>query len=236
MGNKKVWALLMLGWFISGSTVNALQIKKVSDNQLALGSISTNALTKIAVEDDRISNIKGPDGVYLIKNDLIEGSVYLKPQNPRDRAPFILFVSTESGGHFMLRLTPTVMASDTILLKEQGGHQKVAEHFEKSMPYLDTLSVLIDDMVHHVTPEGYGVRLVKGKRQWLREGLRSQCLTRYEGANLTGEVFLIQNRSGQIVYLTEKDFNESGVRAVALLNTTLPPKSETFLYRVVRHG
>jgi hypothetical protein len=110
---KLVFILMSIGYL--QETV-ALQTKRVTDNETIEAVISNKELTRIAILHDRIRSSYGLEGMYELKNDPIQGALFIKPVE-QQLAPFTLFIGTEKNHNYVLHLTPKEQLGDTLLLK-----------------------------------------------------------------------------------------------------------------------
>jgi hypothetical protein len=93
--------------------------------------------------------------------------------------------------------------------------------------------------MHNNSPlEGFTISPAKVSK--LKRKPKGQLIKRldtvYLGEKLSGEIWFVENQTGKVVTLSESDFYEKGVRAVAILYKDLPNTTSTQVYRVVSHG
>lgn len=213
----------------------SLQIKPISDNGATEAVISTNELTRITVDQDRIVRVRGLEGIYDMKNDLAQGAIFIRSLE-NQKQPFTIFIATEHNRNYVLHLTPKEQAADTILLKPKEIPREKAKHWENHLPYIKTLTLLIADMMKDNVPEGYTVdSIVKAKPQRVTNTMSTQLLRVYHGVHWEGRVYQIKNRSKQTLTLSEHDFYQLGDHAIALSNLILPPHGQALLYKVTSH-
>ena len=233
--NKKSLALLLLLGLTSSSF--ALQLRPILDNGTAKAYVSIQGETRIAVENDRILDVKGPDGAYVRTNDNTQGTVFIQPTVAFQKKPFTLFITTEQNHYYLLRIIPRDQNSDNILLQPAGVINPLAAHWEQSSPYTVALTQLLQDMVNRTSPEGYAVDPVrKTKKQYLGSVAVIKLTRIYSGAHLQGDIYCVKNRTGNDLHLTEREFYQPGDRAIALSNLVVAPGGQTWLYKVRNHG
>lgn len=232
--NKPVWRwIVAIVSLVLVSPCFALQTKTITDNEAINADISINELTRIAVDQDRIVRVRGLDGVYDMKNDPIQGALFIRPMADNQKKPFTLFIATEQNHNYVLHLMPKDQAADTILLKPKGVQKEKAARWESSSPYIKTLTFLMTAMMTNTVPPGYAVDVLhKVKRQHLNHHLKVQLVRVCSGCHLKGYVYRVINQSKHPRTLTESDFYQAGDRSIALSNLTIAPKGEVFLYRV----
>lgn len=229
------WPLIFLIVFMMND-VHALKIKSVVDNETASAKISSTDITRIFVQGDRIKSVRGLKGAYTRENDEKNGEIYIQPTSLYKERAFTILIETELGRHFTLLLSPTFSPSETLMLVAKGVGHKRASHFEKANPYELTIHHLIRDMKSGEMPEGYFIRQMDNKQSYqLGKKFKIKLKTIYEGLNLGGEIFEIQNMQGRVLTLDERQFYKNGVRAISLDSTVIPAKAKINLYRVVSH-
>jgi len=219
--------------FLLISPCFALQIKPINENSAVKAEISTNELTRIAIDQDRIVRVRGLEGAYDMKSDSVQGAIFIRPSADYQAKPFTLFLATEQNHNYVLHLTPKDKTADTILLKPKGVKNEKATHWENSSPYTKTLAVLTTAMITDAKPSGYAVDAVSHtKRHHITNHITAQLIRVYSGAHLRGYVYLVKNSSNQTCTLTEQAFYQKGDRSIALSNLVIAPKGEVLLYKV----
>ncbi len=225
-------SLLLLLFSASSFALN--QVKSFTENQTLLVTVSGMTLNRIFVKGDRIIDVKGDAGTYNLKNDPVDGSIYIQPSPDYIGKTFSIFVSTEAGRHVTLWLAPESVPAATIELDPVGGSQMVAAGWEQGSQYTNLLTSIIKNMINGVAPDGYGQTAVTAKPVQI-VGLSIQLVMVYNGMNLQGQIYNVTNTSNHAVFLSEDQFYDTGVRAIALSNLSLNPAETGVLYKVVDH-
>jgi len=227
---------LLLFYLLLTSNVYALQVRSVVDNETTAVKISSVDVTRIFVQSDRIKSVKGLSGAYTRENDEKNGEIYIQPTALYQDHAFTILINTEQGRHFTLLLNPTSSPSETLMLVPKGVGRLRAARFEEAQPYELTINRLVRAMKNGVMPEGYAVREVNSRTTYhLGRQLNIHLKTIYEGLNLRGEIYVIQNRCAIPLQLDERQFYKRSVRAVSLDSIEVAPKGQVYLYRVVSH-
>lgn len=217
----------------------ALQTVSIADNQTRNITVSAHELSRIFVEGDRIQNVRGLEGAYILTKDIVQGQIYIKPTSPYQAKAFNLFITTEQGRNYNLVVTASAVSGQDIELKPSTPGKEV-ELWEKNTEYSQVLVKLITGMINDEVPSGYLVvypdRKAKRAKE-VKKAIKHNKLTislqkRYLGKYLSGEVFLVQNKSNDSVNLNEAMFSQTGARAIAFLPSVLPAKGQTMLFRV----
>lgn len=230
----KLLSLTFMLLLLSGTSF-AVQIKPVKNNQSVSAKISSSELSRIFVINDRIQATRGINGAYDIIKDEKQGMIFIKPSPYFANRPFNLFVTTEQGRTYNLLLMPMKIPAATIELKPLTPSIKLADHWERNSPYVETLIQLMNGMVNDKQPDGYVVIPVEGKISRF-PSFTMQLVTVYRGNNLQGEIWRIKSCVRKTVSIKPNEFFQRNTRAIALQDETLSSGSETYLYKVNDHG
>jgi conjugal transfer pilus assembly protein TraK len=199
---------------------------------MAVLVISDRELNRIFVANDRILAVRGIDGAYLLNKDENQGEIFIKPSAIYQARAFSIFVTTEQGHNYNLILVPVNIPARTIELKPLTG-SKQAERWERDGDYMEIIASLMTAMVNAKTPDGYALIVPHKEQVAVFDELKIVVTLVYSGKYLRGEVLSVTNESKHAVYLDERQFYHPNVRALALIEHNLEPKSKTLLYRVV---
>ena len=142
--------------FLLGQSCFALQTVSISDNRTQKITVSAQELSRIFVKDDRIQNVRGLEGAYILTKDAVQGQIYIKPTPPYQATPFNLFISTENGRNFNLFVTATEISGQDIQIKPSTP-SKAVEDWEKSSEYSQILIKLITSMINGEDLSGYSI-------------------------------------------------------------------------------
>lgn len=208
----------------------ATQIKIIHDNDTAQALVSTQGLTRIAVSHDRIINVRGPEGAYHIKNDNVQGAVFLQPT--RNTKPFTVFVATEQNHNYILHLMPTIQHADTILIQSSDQNVLKSVHRGKASSYNQAITQLMNAMVNHRHLEDYSIQLIPNQENYYSNIATFTLVQIYSGEYLQGEVYRVKNCTNHTVTLRENGFYQLNDRAIALKNPIVKPQGETWLYKI----
>ena len=210
----------------------ALQTVSIADNQTKNITISAHELSRIFVKEDRIQNVRGLEGAYILTKDAAQGQVYIKPTPPYQTKAFNLFVTTEKARNFNLVVTAATISGQDIELKPTTP-SKEAESWEKNSDYSQVLIKLISSMINDEVPSGYSLVYPDKKTKAIKyDNFTTKLQKRYLGKNLYGEVLLVQNRHNSPLNLTEQMFYQEGTRAVTILDSSIPANGHTSIFRV----
>jgi type-F conjugative transfer system secretin TraK len=227
---------LLLLWFIFFlPSCFALQTILIADDQTKRVTISNYELSRIFVKGDRIQNVRGLEGAYILTKDVIQGQIYIKPTPGYQEKPFNLYIATEKGHNFnLVIISKNVLGQDVEIKPITAGRE--AENWEKGSEYSQILTQLISSMVRDELPSGYSIVYPNAKDKKIKyDDVSLKLRKRYIGKNLYGEEYIIKNISNHPITLSESNFSCEGVRAVAISNLDILSKGQTILYRVVSH-
>lgn len=225
---KKVLLLTVALWSLEST---ALQIKEAVEDEKIKVKISLQDLNRMSFKDDRIKNIYGGDGSFILEHDESFGQVFLKPTLENGKKPIHLTIITEKGMIQDLMLLPQDIPSETIVVRG-GAQQEDVENWEQGDRYKTRLIDLICHLVQGKAPTGFEVKEVEEDiSEWKDvEMTRVRVL---KGSKYQGEVILVSNMKLVPITLNEKLFaSQRAVKAVSLEKFKLMPGETVELYRV----
>lgn len=222
-------------WFLVtsllfGTKLNAANIYPLDYLNTIEVHISQQGLTRITVKEDRINNIFGSAGEYVLEADEEQGQVFIRPLSLVK--PISLTLTTEKGHTQDLRLIPKDRIPEAIILQADQQREKdlknsVISHSE--IEYL--LYAAQDDRI----PLGYQAapldfRFVKGPYLLVRDlkGEKLRCLT-----------YGFKNESKSTFNLSEGEIAERlGIKhkiiAMLITTKTLTPGEGTDIHVVTK--
>jgi hypothetical protein len=95
----------------------ASQVLPLTENKRVEASISPDSMNRIAVANDRITQIFGDEGTFESQNDETTGQVFLKPTVENGTKNLSLTLITEQGITQDLTLKPTATSATTLIFK-----------------------------------------------------------------------------------------------------------------------
>ena len=104
----------------------AMQLLDAADHAEIEAEISATNVNRIALGGDRIAKVvRAPDG-FAVEHDAVSGDLYLRPSVPAASGeaagePVTLFVGTEKGFTYRLKLTPANRDSAQILIRNAAA-------------------------------------------------------------------------------------------------------------------
>ena len=123
-----VACLMFMGAFALPAPAAAMQILEAVDHAELAAEISATEVNRIALVGDRIARVvRAPDG-YAVEHDAVSGDLFLRPADAANpvAAPATLFIGTEKGFTYRLKLTPSDRDSAQILIRNAALSQDTA--------------------------------------------------------------------------------------------------------------
>lgn len=115
---------MFLFLFLFTSSLHAAQIRTLDELRAIDVSISEQDLTRITVKEDRILNVFGVTGDYVLETDESQGQIFIRPTQQENKKPFSLTLTTEKGRTQDLRLIPKNQPAEAIVLKAAEENQR----------------------------------------------------------------------------------------------------------------
>lgn len=100
---------------------HGLQVLEAADHAELEAEISGTAVSRIALENDRVIRVVQAPGGLSVEHDPVRGDVYLYPDGrvAGDGEPVVLYLGTEQGRTYRLSLTPADRGSAQILIRNR---------------------------------------------------------------------------------------------------------------------
>ncbi len=191
-------------------------------------SVSSNALNRLAVENDRIMTVKGITGQFELDKDGELGQVFIKPVATDKQELIHLFLLTEKGHTYPLSLTLHEGKAESILLMPM---EIEPTQWEQSSSYETLLRTLIAAMHNQKPLEGFRMNKIKIQLPHIKHAA-VKYLQSYTGKQLQGHVLEVSNTSKEELVLIEAFFQLKNVRAICILNPILSVNAKTHVYVV----
>lgn len=191
-------------------------------------SVSADGPNRVAVADRKIVNAIYDQTLLEVQTDEITGQIFVFP---RTKAPVALFLTTDRNETHSLTLVPDARMSQEIILgsrsiKEPESYKRPSTSLpvETASDLDTTLKNLIVALARNELP----VSMTATNR------CGDNCLRRFIGEEISGEVLVYKNKTSSHIALSERLFYEAGILAVAIENTELAAGQSTRVYRVHR--
>jgi type-F conjugative transfer system secretin TraK len=238
---------------LAGTTAHAAIIHPLDEKRVLEVPISQGELTRIKVKDDRILQVFGLAGEYVMETDDHQGQIFIRPlegrpvhvgeHDPRisdalvfrsSSKPINLTITTEAGHTQDLRLIPKDKPPEALILKvDTEIAQELAKEKQASAPlFREEVEELLHACREGRIPLGYkevplDLSTLQGPHLLVRE---------IQGQKLRGLTYRVHNNSQDAVVLSEPELAKELPKLIALLisKKTLNPGEGTDVYVVAR--
>jgi type-F conjugative transfer system secretin TraK len=227
----KILSMALLGGVLLSQPCLALQTFKMVDQQKTTAILSKEHYTRISVEEDRIQQIFGAEGIFDIQSDDERGQIFLKPFHSSLSKPVSITIVTEGGITQDIRLMPRPVEAQSILFKPE---ELMATEAPKVKSYRGELVELMQGMVYENFLEDYDKMPLKTVERPAKEGLEIEPVSFYLGDRYVGRLYTLKNIGDVPVSLSEQEFSKGGDVALLLVSQTLLPKQTTRLYVITK--
>ena len=234
--------LLAIAVFIAGTPAWADQTVMASDSSRVDCTASARDLTRISLVDDAFAAISkittgNPADDFSVVNEPVRGDIYLSVPDGFARQALSFFATSKRGYvyKFVCRIdgdqAVQVFISNPAIAKERAAEEKPGA----SLGPQDAAIELVQAMYANAIVDGYEMR--QRSLTPVNVGpLKVQLVAEYRGADLSGRVLRIENKSDQAVELTEAMVAPASALAVSVAEKTLLPGKVTTAYLVSQTG
>lgn len=206
----------------------ASEIYEASNGATITATISSDNLTRIEIEGQKIiKDFSSADLSKKITKPL--GQIYLIPNT---KATFNLYVVSDNGNTYNLRLTPSKHAhGDSIVIKPSATKIKHVSKLEyKNQSYVRTINYLIEIMYLNRDNDSQYNSTNVTQPIITYDGLDSILYKTFTNDVLTGEVLLIKNVSKSKILLSEAQFYSEHTLAVSIEKPELEVNAYTRVF------
>ena len=233
-------AFLFTGTAAQGAIQHTLDELKVIE-----APISRQGLTRIAVKEDRILNVFGMAGEYVLETDEENGQIFIRPTgyeisnvSKTGSHSIHLTLTTEGGNTQDLRLVPQDRAPESIILKADNevGEEITREKLAQAPVFREEVEALIQACQTKQIPLGYKEMLLT----LVNLNETAFLLREIQGQKLRGLTYKIQNKTDEAIVFSESEFAKSlplkphSLIAILLPKKTLQPGEGAEAYVVAR--
>jgi hypothetical protein len=110
--------------FLMATTAEAAIQRPLDELKVIEVPISQQDLTRITVKEDRILNVFGVTGEYVLEADEDQGQIFIRPNGLNNNKPIHLTLTTEGGHTQDLRLVPQDKKPEALILKAEDNIKK----------------------------------------------------------------------------------------------------------------
>lgn len=244
LSNLSFLSLILALIAILGSIAHASQVLPLSENRVDV-VISADSMNRIAIVNDRISQIFGDEGTFVSQADEHTGQVFIKPSPENGAKPLSITFITENGSTQDLMLKPTAAKATTTVFKNTASASiKTASaptsslmpigsselSAERSLPIQEQLLTVMRQLVGGQLAEGTGEIQVRSSP----EGYQLEHQKSYQAGFYVAHVFSVQNITTTAIELLEKSFYQAGDLALSFQKRILMPDAKTQFFVVRR--
>ena len=238
---KRPFTLLIAALLVPLSSKGS-QVLTLTENKRLEAPICPDSMNRIAVANDRITQIFGDDGTFESQNDENTGQVFLKPTAENGTKSLSLTLITEQGVTQDLTLKPTAKSATTLTFRNTSPTHDVRQKVEQEIPASfsleqtpapqDYLLVLLKKAVmgHLTLQEGGSLSTVTSRPS--PEGLQVSYHQSYSSGSYNVHAFHVENKMETPMEVQEKSFYQPGDLAITLQRRLLPPGGKTLLFVV----
>ncbi len=158
--------------FLNPMMVQAQQMIAVQEGVEMSATLSSKALNRIAVQNDRILSVKGTQGEFELDKDSELGQVFVKPIPKESQEPIHIFLSTETGKTYALALLAEDIGAQSIVLMPPGLN---LVSWEQAGAYEASIKTLIKAMHTQTELEGFSIERLNIKLPSIQGAKRSAC-------------------------------------------------------------
>jgi len=205
----------------------------ITENKRLEASIALDAMNRLAVVNDRIVNIFGDEGTFVVQTDEHTGQVFIKPTAENGDKPLSITLITENGVTQDLTLNPTKLTATTLILKpSQAKYNSPAEGL---LPGFAARNQTLQDQWIQVMKQAVLGELAVVETRMLPKarkvtGFNLGYEKSYQAGSLFVQVWTIKNSSKVPQELQEQSFFKDGDLALSLAKRLLQPNEKTFVY------
>lgn len=230
-------------WLLAPAAHSAL-LRPLNDLHVIEAEISRQGLTRITVKNDRILNVFGITGEYVLEADEDQGQIFIRPMGPGSLNPISLTLTTEKGHTQDLRLNPKDKAPEALILEAAvSSEEHLTEKTAQDFPSRDAIEELLQACQEDRIPVGYkrmplDIKAQQGPHRLIRE-IRNDSLKALplRGIPLRGLTYEVKNSATIPWILAESEFAQkldTEVIAILMPKKLLKPGESTYVYVVAK--
>ncbi len=206
----------------------------ITENKRLEASIALDAMNRLAVVNDRIVNIFGDEGTFVVQTDEHTGQVFIKPTAENGDKPLSITLITENGVTQDLTLNPTKLKATTLILKSFQAKQYNSPAEGLLPGFTARNQTLQDQWIQIMKQAVLGELAVVETRMLPRARKVTGFNLSYDKCYQTGSLFVqvwtIKNITKAPQELQEQSFFKNGDLALSLAKRLLQPNEKTFVY------
>lgn len=219
--------------FVVAGSAHALQVVDPVEGHNSFVKISAKELTRVAVENGKLSSLIVSDGELVVEKDADRGQIFIRPLILNK--PINVRLITSSGRTYSMVMQAVDIPQEDIIIREpaQKG-EKSASGETKATSHSAALKALITTMASPEPAAGSDIKKMN-QEITLWENTKFFLTATYQSRNMVGEKYRLHNIGKESLRIAEQELFRKGVMAVAIENLILDPGQSTNVY-VVRGG
>jgi len=150
---------------LASDEAGAMQVLDATDHAEMDAQVSSHAVSRIALEGDRIARIVRPPGGLAIEHDAVRGDLYLRPEGPETPQTATLFLGTERGFTYQLSLTVADRPAAQVLIRNPDAADEAEDTPAPGNARIDALVALVRAVAARTPPAGVTVEGATGARR-----------------------------------------------------------------------
>ncbi len=216
-----IWVIFVVGFI---NITNAAIEFNVKNQERIDVSLSSKDINRVAVINDRIKAIYGPQDKAHIVTDEENGQIFVTPKE-RSNKSFSISIVTESNQTVDLSIWPIDKPSETVLLHLDKKTEEEKEEINKKQEF--KIKKLIRAALNNAPLKGYQVKTLESKSPD-KELKNITPIKSYIGSKLKAQVINYKNLKTKNETISEQMFQmHEAVVAVAINKKTLKPNEVT---------
>lgn len=220
--------------FVAAGSAHALQVVDPVEGHNSFVKISAKELTRVAVENGKLTSLIVSDGELIVEKDTDRGQIFIRPLILNK--PINVRLITSSGRTYSMVMQAVDIPQEDIIVREPAAQKgdRTAGGEAKTTSHSASLKALITTMANPEPAAGADIKKMN-QEVTLWEGTKFILTATYQSRNMVGEKYRLHNISKETLRITEQELFRKGVLAVAIENLVLDPGQSTNAY-VIRGG
>lgn len=225
-------SLIPVTWYLG--VAHAALLCPLNDIKVIKAEVSRQGLTRITVKDDRILNVFGITGEYVLETDEEQGQIFIRPMGQGSLNPISLTLTTEKGHTQDLQLLPKDKIPEALILQAaEPSKEGSAKNRNQKAISRDEVESLIQAAQEDRIPVGYNpIPLdIIPKKSGIQHK-EYKLIREIRGPLLKGLTYEVRNTSQIPLIMAEQSLAEPDVVAVYMPLRLLNPGEKTHVYVV----
>jgi len=209
-------------------------ILNITEHKRLSAKIASEYMNRITIVNDRIVNVFGDEGTFVVQTDEHTGQIFIKPTADNGDKPLSITLITENGITQDLTLTPSPLKASTLILKPQTHATENYKGADALIPGFSSRNATQQEQQIQIMKQAVlgELAVVETRITPSRKiaGFNLHYVKSYQAGSYLVGVWLIKNNSKNFQELQEKTFFKNGDLALSLQKRLLSPNEKTYLY------